>query len=120
MASKRLTKQLHADAKKRRSFLTMLLPPVNCSVMWRVNAKWFHPWSLGHAVMVVLAAVLLLAALAAVVGFALGSPIGVSSWRFGHLSGMTALGFEIGLALLSLLIGAYSVRALILWKGKHT
>lgn len=63
---------------------------------------------------------LLLDALAEVVGFALGDRIVVTSWRFGHINGMTALGFEVGVALLGLLIGTYSVRGLILWKRRYT
>lgn len=92
---------------------------LKAAVVWRVNAKWFEVGFWGHAVMVVLAAALLLDTLAEVVGFALGNPIVVISWRVGHLRGMSALGFKIGVALLSLLIGAYSVR-LILWKRKRT
>jgi hypothetical protein len=52
--------------------------------------------------------------------FALGSPLVVSDWRFGNLTGLTALGYQAGTVLLGLAVGLYSVRGLMLWKQRHT
>lgn len=75
---------------------------------------------LGNAFMLIIAIVVAVGSMLNLIGYALGKPLEYVSWKYGTLSGMNALAFEIGGVLLSVVLAVLGIRGLWLWRKKHT
>jgi len=92
---------------------------VNTTVMRTHLYKHLELAFVGNAVLVVIAFMVGSDAVGNLLGFASGGATVYRSWKFGTLTGMTAVGAEIGIVLLNLVVAAYAVRGLVLWRRKH-